>query len=115
MLGNNVVLRDQILVVMAGRVLSLSVLDIPFEHQFVGFLMGDAMLAAGYQAADVFVNASIEDAGPMMINESILCGTPGGLSRGSRRRSGSLPARPAIGPTSRMSRIWPPVCAGYRN
>lgn len=76
MLGDNVALRDQILVVMAGESADSAALDIPFEHQFVGFLMGDAMLATGYQAADVFVNASIEDSGPMMINESILCGTP---------------------------------------
>lgn len=75
-LGDNVSLRDQILVVMAGKTEDSAELDIPFEHQYVGFLMGDVQLAAGYQAADVFVNASIEDAGPMMINESILCGTP---------------------------------------
>jgi glycosyltransferase involved in cell wall biosynthesis len=75
MLADNVALRDQILVVMAGGTGNSALLDIPFEHQYLGFLMGDVMLASGYQAADVFVNASIEDAGPMMINESILCGT----------------------------------------
>ncbi len=76
MLGDNVALRDQILVVTAGVIENPAELVIPFAHQNVGFLMGDAMLAAGYQAADVFVNASIEDSGPMMINESILCGIP---------------------------------------
>lgn len=29
-----------------------------------------------YQVADVFVNASYDDAGPSMINQSIMCGTP---------------------------------------
>jgi len=29
-----------------------------------------------YQMADIFVSPSIEDSGPMMINESIMCGTP---------------------------------------
>lgn len=76
MLGDNVALRDQILVVMAGETGDMAELDIPFEHKSVGFLMGDVMLATGYQAADVFVNASVEEAGPMMVNESILCGTP---------------------------------------
>jgi glycosyltransferase involved in cell wall biosynthesis len=76
MLGDNVALRDQILIVTAGKTENATELDIAFEHQHIGFLMGDVMLAAGYQAADVFVNASIEDAGPMMINESLLCGTP---------------------------------------
>jgi glycosyltransferase involved in cell wall biosynthesis len=76
MLGDNVTLRDQVLVVTAGKSKIVAELDISFEHRHIGFLKGDAMLAAGYQAADVFVNASIEDAGPMMINESLLCGTP---------------------------------------
>lgn len=76
MLDDNVALRDQILVVIAGESGGSVVLDVPFEHKHIGFLMGDNILASGYQAADVFVNASIEDAGPMMINESILCGTP---------------------------------------
>lgn len=33
-------------------------------------------LTLAYQAANVFINASIDDAGPSMINQSILCGTP---------------------------------------
>ena len=76
MLGDNVTLRDQVLVVTAGKSKNAAELDIAFEHRHIGFLKGDVLLAAGYQAADVFVNASIEDAGPMMINESLLCGTP---------------------------------------
>lgn len=76
MLGDNVDMRDRILVVTAGRSENAEQLDIMFDHRHIGFLNGDVMLAAAYQAADVFVNASIEDAGPMMVNESILCGTP---------------------------------------
>jgi glycosyltransferase involved in cell wall biosynthesis len=33
-------------------------------------------IASAYQAADVYVCPSIEDSGPMMINQSIMCGTP---------------------------------------
>ncbi len=33
-------------------------------------------LAVAYQAADVFVSASIEDSGPLMVNQSIMCVTP---------------------------------------
>ena len=29
-----------------------------------------------YQASDVFINASTDDAGPSMINQSLMCGTP---------------------------------------
>ncbi|NJD54803.1 MAG: glycosyltransferase [Nitrospirae bacterium] len=42
----------------------------------LGFLGDDRSLAAAYQAADLFVCPSIEDSGPMMINEAIMCGTP---------------------------------------
>jgi len=75
-LATNVSLRERILIVTASRDLNSNQFNIPFEHLHIGFLKGDDMLAAAYQAADVFVNASIEDAGPMMINESLLCGTP---------------------------------------
>jgi glycosyltransferase involved in cell wall biosynthesis len=76
MLSNNVSLREQIIVVTAGHARNLEDLEIAFKHQHMGFLKGDIRLAAGYQAADVYVNASIEDSGPMMVNESLLCGTP---------------------------------------
>lgn len=76
MLGNNVALRNQVIVVTAGRAKNAEELDIAFEHRHIGFLAGDVMLATGYQAADVFVSASVEDAASMMINESLLCGTP---------------------------------------
>jgi glycosyltransferase involved in cell wall biosynthesis len=69
-------LRGEILVVTAGSAKSIDRLGIPFEHRHLGLLCGDVRLAAAYQAADIFVNASIEDSGPMMINEAVLCGTP---------------------------------------
>jgi glycosyltransferase involved in cell wall biosynthesis len=76
MLEKNVTLRERVLVVTAGRTQGAEELDVGFEHRHIGFLDGDGLLAAAYQAADVFVSPSIEDAGPMMINESLLCGTP---------------------------------------
>lgn len=47
-----------------------------YEIMHLGFLANNEELAAAYQAADVFVCPSIEDAGPMMINQSIMTGTP---------------------------------------
>lgn len=41
----------------------------------LGFI-GTARLAQAYAAADVFACPSIEDSGPMMINESMMAGTP---------------------------------------
>lgn len=41
----------------------------------LGFV-GGPILAKAYAAADVFASPSIEDSGPMMLNESMMCGTP---------------------------------------
>lgn len=49
---------------------------IDFEKFFVGRLNEDRELALAYQTSDVFVCPSIQDSGPMMINESIMSGTP---------------------------------------
>lgn len=37
---------------------------------------GDAALASLYRQADLFVSTSIEDAGPMMVAEALMCGIP---------------------------------------
>ena len=50
--------------------------SLPFPHTAVGFLQDNITLALAYQAADVFLCPSVEDAGPMMIPEAMLCGTP---------------------------------------
>lgn len=49
--------------------------NISFLVRNLGVLDDDG-LAAAYQAADLFVSPSIEDSGPMMVNEAITCGTP---------------------------------------
>jgi glycosyltransferase involved in cell wall biosynthesis len=69
--------RNRLLVVTAGQELDNAVmLEELLPHRHIGFLNGDRALAAVFQAADMFVCPSIEDSGPMMINESIMCGTP---------------------------------------
>ncbi|MDT8303963.1 MAG: glycosyltransferase [Sedimentisphaerales bacterium] len=66
-----------ILIITAGNISEIEPFLIKnFQHRHLGFLAGDRMLATAYQAADVFICPSIEDSGPMMINESIMCGTP---------------------------------------
>ncbi len=47
-----------------------------FGFRALGFMHGDRSLAECYRAADVFVCPSIQDSGPMMINEAIMSGTP---------------------------------------
>jgi glycosyltransferase involved in cell wall biosynthesis len=48
----------------------------PFPVVHLGFIRDDLTLALAYQAADIFVNPTIEDAGPMMISEAMMCGVP---------------------------------------
>ena len=50
--------------------------EIPFDYTYVGYLSVDHDLPEAFRAADVFVCPSIEDSGPMMINQSIMSGTP---------------------------------------
>lgn len=50
--------------------------SIPFEIQFIDFIKDYRLLSLLYQAADIFVNTSIEDSGPMMVCEALACGTP---------------------------------------
>ena len=49
--------------------------DIPFEHRFMGLLTEKELIAC-YQASDAVVCSSLEDGGPMIIVEALLCGTP---------------------------------------
>lgn len=46
-----------------------------FNYTYVGYL-NHKDLSAAFQSADVFVSPSIEDSGPMMVNQSIMTGTP---------------------------------------
>jgi glycosyltransferase involved in cell wall biosynthesis len=50
--------------------------DAPFPGLALGRLGDDLALALAYQAADVFLSPSVADAGPMMVPEALLCGTP---------------------------------------
>jgi glycosyltransferase involved in cell wall biosynthesis len=67
---------DNLHIITAGLEQAAELMDIPFDHQHLGFLSDDRSLAMAYQAADLFVCPSVEDSGPMMINESIMSGTP---------------------------------------
>jgi len=69
--------KDNVVVAIAGKGTKIETLiNKTFQCKHLGFLKGDKMLASAYQAADLFVCPSIEDSGPVMINEAILCGTP---------------------------------------
>jgi glycosyltransferase involved in cell wall biosynthesis len=67
---------DDILLLFSGKNGDELKLQLPFASHELGYLTDERRLATAYRAADVFVCPSIEDAGPMMIPEAMLCGTP---------------------------------------
>jgi glycosyltransferase involved in cell wall biosynthesis len=68
---------NKVTLVTAGKTSGIeSLLCENFKHIRLGSITFEADLAAAYQSAEMFVCPSIEDSGPMMINESIMCGTP---------------------------------------
>jgi len=50
--------------------------QLPFEWIDMGKILDDRVMALVFKAADVYACPSVDDYGPMMINESITCGTP---------------------------------------
>ncbi len=49
---------------------------LPFEWVDLGKVVDDRVMALVFKSADVYACPSVDDYGPMMINESIACGTP---------------------------------------
>ena len=49
---------------------------IHFEKKYIDFVKDYRLLSLVYQSADLYVNTSIEDSGPMMVSEALACGTP---------------------------------------
>lgn len=76
LLANDPRLRHKIFLLMAGEDADIIKKDLPFECLNVGKLDNSYGIASAYQAADIFLCPSIEDAGPSMVNQSIMCGTP---------------------------------------
>jgi len=75
--NRNDVDKGSLLIAIAGDMdQNRAFFDTSFNYINLGFLDSDEMLATAYQAADMFICPSVEDSGPMMINESIMCGTP---------------------------------------
>ncbi len=63
-----------VLIVSKNQVNSFN--EIPFNKKHLDFVDDYSKLSLLYQAVNVFVNSSIEDSGPMMVSESLSCGTP---------------------------------------
>ena len=68
--------KERIEVLIVSRTNSDNFSKIPFAKRHIDFIKDYRLLSLLYQAADVFVNSSIEDSGPMMVSEALACGTP---------------------------------------
>ena len=67
-------LINDIILFVAGRGESIPDLN-GYMVQYTGHLTFDE-LAEYYAMSDVFLSPSIQDAGPMMLNQALMCGTP---------------------------------------
>lgn len=68
----NMIKRDDVVFLLAGKEVPP---NLPKNAIVTGYLSVD-QLAKAYQAADVFVCPSLADSGPLMVNQSIMSGTP---------------------------------------
>jgi len=72
--GQNI--KQDIFILIAGNRFDYIEKDIPFDYKYLGHFDNREQLAEAFQASDFFICPSIEDAGPFMINQSIMSGTP---------------------------------------
>jgi glycosyltransferase involved in cell wall biosynthesis len=66
--------KSNTIVVIMGKVAN-EIFSIPFDSYSLGYIT-PACLPEIYQMADVYVSPSIQDAGPMMVIQSLMCETP---------------------------------------
>lgn len=65
-----------LLILMAGKNHLKYIKSLKCEYIYCGVINKESELALVFQSSDIFLCPSIEDSGPMMINQSIACGTP---------------------------------------
>lgn len=67
---------EDILLLVAGYDFELIKDALPYEYKYVGLLANNEQLAEAFQLCDLYVCPSVEDSGPMMINQALMCGIP---------------------------------------
>lgn len=68
--------KNKVEILIVSRTKAEAFNEIPFQKMHIDYINDYRLLALLYQASDVFVNSSIQDAGPMMVSEALACGTP---------------------------------------
>jgi glycosyltransferase involved in cell wall biosynthesis len=67
--------KEEIVIAIAGKITTDISSLFPFKVFTLGHLTHDQLIHA-FRMADVFVSPSIQDTGPMMVLQSLMCGTP---------------------------------------
>ena len=65
---------NKVFLLIAGNRFEADVLPFPSKH--IGYLNTEDELAKAYRACDIFACPSIDDTGPLMINQAIMSGRP---------------------------------------
>ncbi|MFV0212750.1 glycosyltransferase [Empedobacter falsenii] len=69
-------IKRKIKIIIISKIIIKEMENLPFEPIYIDYIKDYRLLGLLYQATDVFVCTSIEDAGPMMVSEAMACGTP---------------------------------------
>lgn len=69
-------ISENVLLLIAGTETEKLKPVLPFSYLDLGMLNNSTGVAEAYRVSDLFVCPSIEDAGPSMVNQSIMSGTP---------------------------------------
>lgn len=69
-------LKEKIVLLVVSNSVNEEFDQVTFKKQKIDYIKDYRLLALLYQAADIFINSSIEDSGPMMVSEALACGTP---------------------------------------
>ncbi len=67
--------RDEVILMLIGRGTSDLKKKFKLDLFITGFLNTE-LLSLAYSAADIYISPSIDDVGPSMINQALMCGTP---------------------------------------
>ena len=67
---------DDLFLIIAGNNIDKLSNQIVFNYKYVGYLDSNKELPEMLASADFYISPSIEDSGPMMLNQSIMAGTP---------------------------------------
>lgn len=68
--------KEKIVLLVVSNSVNKEFGRVTFKKQKIDYIKDYRLLSLLYQAADLFINTSIEDSGPMMVSEALACGTP---------------------------------------